>query len=427
MSNKKGLFALSPLLVFLAIYLGSAILASDFYKVPISVAFMLASIYAVATLRGYSMQQRIAVFSQGAGTPSIMLMLWVFILAGAFAASASHIGCIDATVNAMLTIMPHSLVLPGLFLSTCLISMAIGTSVGCIVALVPIAAGMAASMHGNTAFYTAIVVSGAFFGDNLSFISDTTIAATTTQRCNMADKFKANAYIALPAAIIVFIIYAVLGAQSPLLPPIGQVQYIKLLPYAVVLVAAIMGLNVLVVLALGIALTGLIGVFTDSTTVYGWFTSMGSGIMGMGELIIITMLAGGMFEIVKENRGIEYVIQKTTHCIQGKRGGQLVIGALVSVVNVCTANNTVAIITVGGIARRLGLRYGIAPRRVASLLDTFACFMQGLLPYGAQMLMAAGLAHITPVDIMPHLYYTYMLGAMALLSIMFSFPNPHTR
>ena len=411
MSNKKGLFALSPLLVFLAIYLGSAILASDFYKVPISVAFMLASIYAVATLRGYSMQQRIAVFSQGAGTPSITLMLWVFILAGAFAASASHIGCIDATVNAMLTIMPHSLVLPGLFLATCLISMAIGTSVGCIVALVPIAAGMAASMHGNTAFYTAIVVSGAFFGDNLSFISDTTIAATTTQRCNMADKFKANAYIALPAAIIVFIIYAVLGAQSPLLPPIGQVQYIKLLPYAVVLVAA----------------TGLIGVSTDSTTVYGWFTSMGSGIMGMGELIIITMLAGGMFEIVKENRGIEYVIQKTTHCIQGKRGGQLVTGALVSVVDVCTANNTVAIITVGGIARRLGLRYGIAPRRVASLLDTFACFMQGLLPYGAQMLMAAGLAHITPVDIMPHLYYTYMLGAMALLSIMFSFPNPHTR
>ena len=212
-----------------------------------------------------------------------------------------------------------------------------------------------------------------------------------------------------------------------MLPPIGQVQYIKLLPYAVVLVAAIMGLNVLVVLALGIALTGLIGVFTDSATVYGWFTSMGSGIMGMGELIIITMLAGGMFEIVKENRGIEYVIQKTTHCIQGKRGGQLVIGALVSVVDVCTANNTVAIITVGGIARRLGLRYGIAPRRVASLLDTFACFMQGLLPYGAQMLMAAGLAHITPVDIMPHLYYTYMLGAMALLSIMFSFPNPHTR
>lgn len=427
MSNKTSLFALSPLLVFLALYLGTSIFAADFYKMPISVAFTLSAIYAVATFRGQGLQQRIAVFSQGAATQGIMLMLWVFILAGAFAAAAKDIGCIDATVSFMLTILPNSMVLPGLFLATCFISMAIGTSVGCIVALVPIAAGMATSMHGSVAFYTAIVVSGAFFGDNLSFISDTTIAATTSQRCNMADKFRVNAYIAFPAAIIALAIYAVMGAGTTYAPHIAPVQYIKLLPYGVVLLAAIMGLNVLLVLTIGIGLTGMIGLFTGTADAYQWFASMGSGIMGMGELIIITMLAGGMFEVVRQNGGIDYIIQHATRHIHGKRGGEMMIGTLVVLVDVCTANNTVAIITVGGIARKLSQRYGIDPRRTASLLDTFSCFMQGLLPYGAQMLMAAGLAHIAPIQLMPHLYYTYVLGAMALLSVLFAFPRCYAR
>ena len=271
------------------------------------------------------------------------------------------------------------------------------------------------------------MVSGAFFGDNLSFISDTTIAATTSQRCNMADKFRVNAYIAFPAAIIALAIYAVMGAGTTYAPHIAPVQYIKLLPYGMVLLAAIMGLNVLLVLTIGIGLTGMIGLFTGTIDAYQWFASMGSGIMGMGELIIITMLAGGMFEVVRQNGGIDYIIQHATRHIHGKRGGEMMIGTLVALVDVCTANNTVAIITVGGIARKLSQRYGIDPRRTASLLDTFSCFMQGLLPYGAQMLMAAGLAHIAPIQLMPHLYYTYVLGAMALLSVLFAFPRCYAR
>ena len=423
MNDMKGLYALSPLVVFLLLYLATSIIAGDFYKVPISVAFMLSSIYAVSTLREKDIKQRVKIFSEGAGTPGIMLMLWVFILAGAFASSAKEIGCIDATVNFMLTILPHNLILPGLFLSTCFVSMAIGTSVGCIVALVPIAAGMATSMHESIPFYTAIVVGGAFFGDNLSFISDTTIAATTSQGCKMNDKFKVNSYIAFPAALIVFVVYTILGINIHTLPSIGAVEYVKLLPYIVVLVTAMCGLNVMIVLTLGILLTGLIGVVDSAFDIYGWFASMGAGIMGMGELIIITMMAGGLFEVVKYNGGIDYIIHIATKHVRGKRGGEMVISALVALVDLCTANNTVAIITVGGIARNLSKKYGIDNRRVASLLDTFSCIMQGIIPYGAQMLMAAGLAHLAPVEIMPYLYYPYILGIVATLSIIFSFPR----
>ena len=403
MNNKKGIFALSPLIVFVTLYVVSSIIANDFYKMPISVAFMLASIYAVATSKG-SMTERINTFSHGAGTPGIMLMLWVFVLAGAFAAAAKSIGCIDSTVGLMLSVVPGGMLLPGLFLTTCFVSMAIGTSVGCIVALVPIAAGLATATGDNLPLYVGVVVGGAFFGDNLSFISDTTIAATTSQGCKMNDKFKANAFIAVPAAAIVLVAYALLGQTAPPSTNLPEVSYIKILPYLTVIVAALYGLNVMTVLTLGIVLTGIIGICSGTIGIYDWFENMGSGITGMGELIIITMLAGGLFEIVKKNGGIDYIIGKATAHIHGKRGGEMTIGALVAMVDVCTANNTVAIITVSGIAQQISRKFGIDNRRTASLLDTFSCFMQGIIPYGAQMLMAAGLAHISPMEIMPYLY-----------------------
>ena len=387
MNNKKGIFALSPLIVFVTLYVVSSIIANDFYKMPISVAFMLASIYAVATSKG-SMTERITTFSHGAGTPGIMLMLWVFVLAGAFAAAAKSIGCIDSTVGLMLSVVPGGMLLPGLFLTTCFVSMAIGTSVGCIVALVPIAAGLATATGDNLPLYVGVVVGGAFFGDNLSFISDTTIAATTSQGCKMNDKFKANAFIAFPAAAIVLVAYALLGQTAPPSTNLPEVSYIKILPYLTVIVAALYGLNVMTVLTLGIVLTGIIGICSGTIGIYDWFENMGSGITGMGELIIITMLAGGLFEIVKKNGGIDYIIGKATAHIHGKRGGEMTIGALVAMVDVCTANNTVAIITVSGIAQQISRKFGIDSRRTASLLDTFSCFMQGIIPYGAQMLMA---------------------------------------
>lgn len=354
MSNKRGLFALSPLMVFIMLYLVTSIVARDFYKVPISVAFVVSSIYAIATTRKETLATRIETFSKGASTSNIMLMLWIFILAGSFASSAKAMGAIEATVNLMLTILPDNMLLAGLFLAACFISISIGTSVGTIVALVPIAAGLAHSTGTSISFMTAIVVGGAFFGDNLSFISDTTIAATSTQGCKMNDKFKANSLIVIPVALIVLVIYIFLGLGTHTPASIPEVGFTKVLPYIVVLITAVVGMNVMTVLTIGIILTGTIGILDGSYDFYGWFRSMGGGIMSMGELIIITMLAGGLFEVVRKNGGIDYLISKTTSHIHSKRGAEMIIGFLVAAVDFCTANNTVAIITMGGIAQKIG-------------------------------------------------------------------------
>lgn len=423
MSNKKGLFALSPLMVFIMLYLVTSIVARDFYKVPISVAFVVSSIYAIATTRKGNLDARIEIFSKGASTSNIMLMLWIFILAGSFASSAKAMGAIEATVNLMLTILPDNMLLAGLFLAACFISISIGTSVGTIVALVPIAAGLAHSTETSISFMTAIVVGGAFFGDNLSFISDTTIAATSTQGCKMNDKFKANSLIVIPVALVVLTIYVLMGLDTHTPGNIPEVAFTKVLPYIVVLITAVLGMNVMSVLTIGIILTGALGIIDGSYDFYGWFTSMGDGIMSMGELIIITMLAGGLFEIVRKNGGIDYLISKTTSHIQSKRGAELVIGFLVAAVDVCTANNTVAIITMGGIARNIGDRFELDKARIASILDTFSCCMQGIIPYGAQMLMAAGLSKVNPIDIMPYLYYPYVLGICTVISILVRYPK----
>lgn len=426
MSNKKGFIALSPLMVFIVLYLVTSIIARDFYKVPITVAFMISSIFAVAISGNQPLQKRIETFSRGAGTGNLMLMLWIFVMAGAFANSAKLMGSIDATVNLTLTLLPAELLLAGLFLAACFISLSIGTSVGTIVALVPIAAGIAQSTGTPNAMMTAVVVGGAFFGDNLSFISDTTIAATQTQGCRLSDKFRVNFYIAAPAALIILGIYSLLGTSMQSPSNIPQIELLKVVPYLVVLITAIFGMNVMAVLTLGLILTGIIGMLNGSYDVYGWFKAMGDGILGMGELIIITMMAGGLLEIVRKNGGIDFIIQKLTAHVSSKRGAEFSIAALVTLTNICTANNTVAIITVGGIAKQIGDRFGVDNRKCASLLDTFSCFTQGIIPYGAQLLMAAGLAHLNPIDIIPFLYYPMALGISALLAIMLRLPKRYS-
>lgn len=424
--DRKGLMALSPLLVFVALYVGTSVVAGDFYKVPITVAFMISSIYAVAASGGIPLRRRIDIFSHGAGTGNMMLMLWIFILAGAFANSAKMMGSIDATVNLTLHLLPGGMLLAGIFIASCFVSLSIGTSVGTIVALTPIAAGIAHSTGADVAMLTAIVVGGSFFGDNLSFISDTTIAATSTQGCRLNDKFRVNSFITIPPAIIILAVYAVMGSgiQSPANVP--EIEYVKVIPYIVVLLTAILGMNVMAVMTLGIALTGIIGIADGSFDVYGWFQAMGDGIAGMGELIVISMMAGGMLELTKEKGGIDFIIKGMTRHVKGKRGAELSIGALVALVNCCTANNTVAIITVGNIAKSIGDRFGVDSRKCASILDTMSCCVQGIIPYGAQILMGAGLAGINPISIMPYLYYPLVIGITTIASILFRYPRKYS-
>ena len=416
---------MSPLAVFIVLYLVTSIVARDFYKVPITVAFMATSIYAIAVTRG-KLRRRINVFSRGAGSPEMMLMLWIFVLAGAFANSAKVMGSIDATVNLTLAVLPSQMLLAGLFLAACFISLSIGTSVGTIVALTPIAAGVATQTGSSVALMTAVVVGGSFFGDNLSFISDTTIIATQTQGCKLSDKFRVNSFIVIPAALVILAVYVFMGQGMTAPTAVPSVELLKVLPYLVVLLTAVFGLNVMAVLALGILLTGIIGLTSGAFDIYGWMQAMGDGIIGMGELIIITLMAGGLLEVIKHNGGIEFIIRQQTRHIHSKRGAELTIAALVGIVDICTANNTVAIITVGGIARKIGEKYGIDPRKCASLLDTFSCFTQGLLPYGAQLLMAAGLASLNPIAIVPYLYYPMAIGIAALLAILLRYPRRYS-
>lgn len=423
---KKGIIALSPLLVFIVLYLVTSIIARDFYKVPITVAFMVASIYAVTISGGIPLRKRIDIYSRGAGTSQMMLMIWIFILAGAFANTAKTMGAIDATVNLTLTLLPANMLLAGLFITACFISISIGTSVGTIVALTPIASGIAAHTGIDLPMIVAIVVGGSFFGDNLSFISDTTIVATSTQGCRLSDKFRVNSYIVMPVAIMMLIVYLFMGIHTELSHQVGEVEYLKVIPYLVVLVTAILGMNVMAVISLGILLSGIIGLSYGTFDIYGWLKAMGDGILSMGELIIITIMAGGLLELIKHNGGIDFIIQLMTRRTSSKRGAELSIALLVSLVNICTANNTVAILTVGGIAKKIGDQFGVDNRKCASILDTFSCMMQGIIPYGAQLLMAGGLAAINPISIVPYLYYPFLLGLVSLLAILFRYPRKYS-
>lgn len=436
MSNKKGLLALSPLFLLIVLIVAFTVYSVDSShqdtSLSLTVAFMISSIYAVAISGGMPVRKRVDTYSKGAGANNLMLMLWIYVLAGSFAASAKAMGAVDATVNLALSILPASMILPGLFLAACFISVSIGTSVGTVVALVPIAAGLAHSMDANVGMMTAIIVGGAYFGDNLSFISDTTVVATQTQNCKMSDKFKVNSMIVVPAAVLVLIAYSVMGVGLQAPTHINEVEYMKVLPYLIVLITAIAGMNVMAVLTLGTLLCGAIGIgshllgASGSYDLFGWFSAMGNGIIGMGELIIIAMMAGGMLEIIRENGGIDFIINKITAHVNSKRGAELSIAALVSMVNICTANNTVAILTVGNISKKIGDRFGVDNRKAASILDTFSCMIQGLIPYGVQMLLAAGLANLSPMDILPYLYYPLAIGVAALLAILLRYPKRYS-
>lgn len=433
-SNKKGLRALSPLFLLLALIViiivmslsGTSIDGKSVPVMPLTVAFLIASIYAVAMSGDMPLKKRIDTYSKGAGASDLLLMLWIYVLAGAFAASAKAIGSIDTTVNLTLSVLPSNLILPGLFLAACFISISIGTSVGTVVALVPIAAGIATQTGSNIALITAIVVGGAYFGDNLSFISDTTVVATQTQHCKMSDKFRVNVMIVAPAALIILIVYAILGANVQAPTHVGEVSFIKVLPYLVVLITAICGMNVMVVLSLGIVLCGIIGLFAGDFGLFGWFLNMNTGIIGMGEMVIIAMMAGGMLGMIKRNGGIDYIIQKLTAHVNTRRGAELSIATLVSLVNIFTANNTIAILTVGGISQQIGDRFGVDNRKAASILDTFSCCIQGILPYGVQILLAAGLSGQSPIDILPYLYYPFAIGIAALVAIIIRYPKKYS-
>ena len=423
---KKGIIALSPIVVFILFYLVTSIIAGDFYKIPITVAFMVSSIYAIAVFTGKPLMHRIDSYSRGAATEQMMLMIWIFVLAGAFAHSAKQMGSIDATVNLALSLLPPQMIFAGMFLAACFISLSIGTSVGTIAALTPIAVGLAQETGADLAMMTAIIVGGSFFGDNLSFISDSTIMATQTQGCRLSDKFRVNAFIVMPAALVILVVYYFLGQDTIAPQQIPAVEWVKVIPYLTVLVTAVCGMNVMAVLTIGIVLCGIIGMFTGSFDIYGWFGAMGDGIMSMGELIIVTMMAGGMLELIKQQGGIDFIINMLTRRVSSKRGAELSIATLVSLVDVCTANNTVAILTVGDIAKQIGDRYGVDNKKCASILDTFSCTVQGLIPYGAQLLIAAGLASVNPVAILPYLYYPFALGIVAILSILLRYPKRYS-
>lgn len=422
-SASRGLLALSPVAVFLCLYLVVSLVIGDFYKMPLSVALLAASMWSVAIYsRGGSLVQRIETFSRSAGHTNILYMIWIFILAGAFASLAKEIGAIDATVNFTLRFFPSRFIVPGLFVAACFISLSIGTSVGTVVALSPLAVEMASASGASLPFYVAVVLGGAFFGDNLSFISDTTIAATRSQGCNMADKFKANLWIALPAALVTLGIYVFMSIGTPEVAVGDSADPWLILPYLVVLVAAVAGVNVTIVLTLGIVTALVMGLMYghDIISLFGF---MGAGIDSMGELIIVTILAAGMLGVIKAAGGIQYLLRVLTSHVSGVRGAQACVAFLAGLVNLCTANNTVAIITVGSISRDIGERFGIDLRKNASLLDSSSCIVQCLIPYGAQTLLASSLAGIAPAAPFPYLYYPWALAMMVALSIIFQFPR----
>ncbi len=379
--------------------------------------FLLLSIVVLLCMRRVKLEDRIRYFSEGAGNSDLLMMVWIFVLAGAFSQSERPIGPVDATVTITLHVLPNNMLLPGIFLAACFISLAMGTSVGTIVALTPVAVGIANQTSVSVAFMTALVVGGAFFGDNLSFISDTTIAATRSMGCKMLDKFKSNSRIAIPAAVLVLAYYVIRGWNIVAPTELPEVEWIKVLPYLLVLVVALCGVNVMLVLVLGILASGIIGFCTASQSVLDWFSSIGEGVIGMGELILISLMAGGILNLIRVSGAMAKLIGILTRKVKGPRGAALSIAALVSVANLCTANNTIAIISVGQIARQIADKFGVDKRFGASILDTFSCLVQGLIPYGAQLLMASGLALISPLSIVGYLYYPMALGVAALLAI----------
>lgn len=415
-STRRGLLGISPVIIFLLLYVVVSVLKNDFYVMPFSVALITASAWAVIISKG-TIPERLEVFSRAAGHSNIIYMIWIFILAGAFASLAKEMGAVDATVDLTLRYLPASMLVPGMFIAACFISLAVGTSVGTVVALAPLSAEIASGAGVSGAFMIAVVLGGAFFGDNLSFISDTTIAATRSQGCDMSDKFKANIRIALPAAIVTLAIYCFHGLEAnPATLPANAPSAWLVLPYLIVIVTALCRMNVTIVLSLGILSAFLMGlIFGFQPLEMASF--MGKGVDSMGNLIVITLMSAGMLGLVKACGGISWLLQTLTAGIRGIRGAEACIAVLVGLVNMCTANNTVAIITVGSLSKEIASRFNIPPRKTASLLDTASCIVQCLIPYGAQTLLATSLAGLSPAEPFPYLYYPWALAVCVAIAI----------
>ena len=414
---KKGLLALVPIAAMIALLVVLSIYYGGVSNAPLLFIFVLTAIVGVAMTRSLPLKERITIFSRGAGSPNLLLMVWIFMLAGAFAATARSMGAAGAMVDLTLHILPAKFALTGIFLAACITSLCMGTSVGTIVALMPIATGLADKTEMALPLVAAAVVGGAFFGDNLSFISDTTIVATQSQGCQLSDKFRFNIRMVTPAALIAAAIYVLLGNGAHEIAAAEAIQWWKVVPYLLVLITAACGLNVLVVLALGNVLTCVTGILDGSYDMMGWVESAGVGVMGMSELILISMIAGGIFALISHNGGLDYMIDVITRRVKSRAGAEWSICALAAFANVCTANNTIAILSVGDIARRVAEQFDIDPRRSASLLDTTTCCIQGILPYGAQLLMASGLASISAISIVPYLFYPTLLGLSVMVTI----------
>ena len=417
---KKGKFsALLPLIIFVSIYLGTSLVMKDFYSVSVLVPGIIAVLFGIFTNRKRGLEKNIEIFCKGAGNSNIILMCLIFILAGAFAEVAKNMGAVESTVNLGLTILPKNILVAGIFIISSFIAISLGTSMGTIAAIVPIAMGISDKTNIALPLIVGAVVGGAMFGDNLSMISDTTIAATKTQGCEMKDKFKINFKVILPAAILVIVIYTFLGSGAN--TSVGQYDYnfIKIIPYLGILIAALMGANVIAILSGGIVLAGAIGFFTGSLDLKTFFTSISTGIGGMSELILISIIIGGIVEIIKENGGIDYVLNLVTKRINGKKGAEFGIGLLVSLVDACTANNTIAIVTVGPLAKDISDEYNLDSKRIAGILDMFSCAVQGIIPYGAQLMSAAALTGLSSFEIMKFLFYPYLMGISAIAFIVF--------
>ncbi|MDK2561979.1 Na+/H+ antiporter NhaC family protein [Romboutsia sedimentorum] len=421
---KKGNpFALLPLGVFLVLFVGSGIITGDFYKMPSIVAFLIAGGVALLFNRKVNLEEKMNVFCKGAGDTNIILMVIIFLLAGAFSNVAKTMGGVDSTVNLSLSILPSNLLVPGLFIIACFISVSMGTSVGTIAALAPIGLGIAQKTGIPVSLVIGAVVGGAMFGDNLSMISDTTIAAVRTQGCELKDKFKVNFLIVLPAAIITVILLAVITSGYIAIPNQSyEYELIKVLPYILVLVGALCGVNVFALLGSGVLFAGIIGIATKSFDLLGFIEAVSGGIGGMYELSLLSIVVGGVVGLIKFNGGIDYVLYFVTSKINSKKGAEFGIAALVSVIDLCTANNTVAIVAAGPLAKDIATKYDIDPRKTASILDIFSSCWQGVIPYGAQLLTAAGVAGISPVEILPYLYYPGLMFVCGILSIAFSKP-----
>ncbi len=427
--DKASARALIPFGVFMLFYLGLSLWNNDFYSTPMPIAFLVASAFAMLSDCRRKLMEKVEIFASGMGNNDIMIMCLIFILAGAFASTAQAMGAVDSTVLIARKFIPENLMLVGFFFISCFISLAIGTSCGTIAALTPIAAGLLTGSSGNPALLLGAVVGGAMFGDNLSMISDTTIAATRTQKVSMKDKFLQNIKIALPAALFCIVIYCFMGKEGNFtgseLPEISGMDIVKILPYLLILAGALCGLNVMLLLSGGTVFAMIIGITGKSFTFQEALTTAGSGIAGMSETLIVAILAGGLLAMIRHNGGITFLLEKITGAVRGKKGCEAGIMLLVSAVNLFTANNTVAIVISGPVARELSEKFHCDSKRIASILDSASCVIQGLIPYGAQLLIAVGIANemgvqITPPQIIAKLYYPMLLGIMLILSIVFS-------